>query len=300
MEQYDVIVIGQGYAGLTAAKLAAQRGFRVLNIEQNCMGGLIMNINELDPAPEGAEHVGADVASGLAMANMDSGIEMPTESVTSIAPEGEAWRVRFESGSSHTARHVIVASGAKLRKLGIPGEEEFFGQGVSECADCDGPMFRGMETVVVGGGDSALQEAAALAEHASKVTMIMRGSGPRARQSFRDRVAGNPKITQLFQTEVTAIAGTPGKGVERVQLRSADGKISSLQTGGVFIFIGLEPNTSFVPAEIERDETGALKAGTDCSTGAKGLWVIGAARSGFGGLLTDAHEDATRTVAALR
>lgn len=300
MDEYDVIVVGQGYAGLTAAKLAAARGFRVLNIEQSCMGGLIMNINELYPAPEGADHVGSELASGLAMANMDAGIDMPTESVTSVERAGNVWLVSADSGSTYKGRHVIVASGAKLRKLGVPGEEEFFGRGVSECADCDGPMFRGMETVVVGGGDSAFQEAAALAEHASRVTVIMRGSAPRARQEFIDRVAANPKIVQVFQTEVAAIEGPPGGGVEAVQLRSADRSESRLATKGVFIFIGLEPNTQFVPASVEKDEIGALNANPNGRTNAESLWVVGAARSGFGGLLTDADEDAQRTANALQ
>jgi thioredoxin reductase (NADPH) len=300
MELYDVIVIGQGYAGLRAAKLAAERGLSVLNFEKYCMGGLIMTINELDPAPADAERIGSELTANLSINNMDAGIGMPTEEVTSMDRSADdTWQVNTNV-DAYKARHVIIASGAKLRKLGVVGEEEFFGQGVSECADCDGPLFRGLETVIVGGGDSAFQEAAALVTFASKVTMVIRGKSPRARQDLISRVQSNPKIVQIFETELTAIEGVSGKGVEKVQLRHlATGSETSMPTSGVFIFIGLAPNTAFAPSNIERDATAALKTTADCSTTEKGVWVVGAARSAFGGLLTDAEQDACSVVEAI-
>ena len=299
MDNFDVIVVGQGYAGLTAARLANERGLRTANFEAQLFGGLIINLNELDPVPEGAEHSGAELASNLAMSNMDKGVETVSEAVTAIerAANGR-WTVRTDSGS-HSARHVVIASGARLRKLGIPGEAEFFGQGVSECADCDGPMFSDMETVVVGGGDSAFQEALALCQFASKVTLLMRGSGPRARADLVEQAAANPKLVQLTHTTLVAIEGVPGKGVESVRIQTQGKAEERLPVSGVFVFVGLEPNTGFLPADLARDAAGALVTTEQCATALPGLWAIGAVRSGYGGLLSDAAADAARAVAAM-
>lgn len=299
METFDVIVIGQGYAGLTAARLASERGLRTANFEAQLFGGLIINLNELDPVPEGAEHSGAELASNLAMSNMDKGVETISESVTGIARAAHGtWIVTTDSGS-HAARHVVIASGARLRKLGIPGEAEYFGQGVSECADCDGPMFDGMETVVVGGGDSAFQEALALSQYASKVTVIMRGDGPRARAALVEQAAANPRLVQLTKTQLVAIDGIAGKGVESVRIRTQGKAEETLPASGVFIFVGLVPNSEFLPADLPRDAAGAVVTNADCAAAVPGLWAIGAVRSGYGGLLSDAHLDAQRAIAAM-
>jgi thioredoxin reductase (NADPH) len=212
--------------------------------------------------------------------------------------EDGLWIVKTDS-EDYAARHVIIASGARLRKLDVPGEEEFEGQGVSECADCDGPMYKGMETVVVGGGDSAFQEALALAQYADKVTIIMRGAGPRARAYFRERAAAEPRIVQLTNTRILAIEGAPGKGVEAIRVESDDAGEHAVPCAGVFIFIGLEPNTGFVPSEVSRDAEGALLTSDRCATALDGVWAIGAVRSGFGGMLTDADADVERAFAAL-
>jgi thioredoxin reductase (NADPH) len=299
MDKYDVTVIGQGYAGLTAARLAIKRGLRTANVEGQMMGGLIINVNELDPVPEGAGHAGAELASNIALQNMDDGVVTISDTVTAIERRADGLWVVHSGSETHAARHVIVASGARLRKLGVPGEAEFFGQGVSECADCDGPMFAGMATVIVGGGDSAFQEALALSQYASKVTMIMRGAKPRARAELVERVAVNPKLVQLFNTRLVAIEGVAGQGVSAVRLETTGRGATTLATGGVFVFIGVEPATGFLPAELERDASGALITSTRCATALAKLWAIGAVRSGFGGLLTHAAADAERVVAHL-
>jgi thioredoxin reductase (NADPH) len=299
MERFDVIVIGQGYAGLTAARLAVQRGLRTANFEAVCMGGLILNMNELEPVPEGAEHSGAELASNLAFSNVEKGVAAMSDAVTAVERGDEGlWLVRTDS-ETYAAPHVVVASGARLRKLGVSGEAEFEGQGVSECADCDGPMFEGMETVVVGGGDSAFQEALALSQYASKVTMVMRGKGPRARADLLDRAAADPKLLQLNNSRVIEILGTSGKGVDGVRIETTGEGERTLPCSGVFIFIGLDPNTAFLPADLKRDAAGALITSDQCATAATGLWAIGAVRSGHGGMLTDAAADAERVVAAL-
>jgi thioredoxin reductase (NADPH) len=230
---------------------------------------------------------------------MEQGVVPISDAVEAIERGDDGlWLVRTAK-TAYAAPHVVVASGARLRKLGVPGEDAFFGQGVSECADCDGPMFKDMETVVVGGGDSAFQEALALSQYASKVTLIMHGDGPRARADLLQRAAANPKIVPRVRTEVLAIEGRADKGVEAVRVRTGEGGEETLACAGVFVFIGLEPNTGFAPAEAERDPSGALVVSDDCATNLPGLWAIGAARSGNPGLLIDAAADAERAMTAL-
>jgi len=298
MDKFDAIIIGQGFAGLTAARLAAQRGLRTANFEGEITGGLIININELDPLPAGAEHSGAELASNIAMQNLDNGVESVSDAVTAISRDGASWVVRTANGA-YQARHVVIASGARLRKLNVPGEEEFFGQGVSICADCDGPLFTDQETVVVGGGDSAYQEAVALAQYARKVTLLLRGDGPTARAELVARAVDNPKISLLAGTRVLAVLGEAGKGVTGVRVATAGHGEHTLACTGVFVFVGLEPNGAFLPSEVQRDASGAVAVSSQGATNLPGLWAIGAVRAGFGGLLTDAATDAERVIAAL-
>src|SRR5262245_23976412 len=154
MAAYDLIVIGEGISGLTCANEAARSGLKVATFEANLFGGLVINVNELDGYPPDRETSGADLASGLMEANAGLNIASVQEAVTAVTPANGGFRI-----GGHTARQVVAASGARMKKLGVPGEAEFEGRGVSQCADCDGPMFQNEEVAVVGGGDSALQEA---------------------------------------------------------------------------------------------------------------------------------------------
>lgn len=299
MQRFDVAVIGQGYAGLIAAKLANEKGLRTASFEAVCMGGLILNLNELEPAPGGTNESGAELASELAMANMENGVECISETVLSMTPDKDGlWRITTGE-DSYLTRNIVTASGAKLRKLGIPGEVEYFGKGISECADCDGPLYSGMDTVVVGGGNSAFQEALALTKFAGNVTILMRSDAPTARADLQERAVANPNIKQVFHAQVKEILGQPGKGVSGIRVEIAGDGERILSCQGVFIFIGLEPNTDFVIAAAPRDHVGALITDERGSTGISGLWAIGAVRSGFGGSLDNAAEDAARTIAAI-
>ena len=293
MESYDVIVIGQGFAGLTAAKLCAEKGLRTANFEAEMFGGLIVNINELDPGPGGEHGSGVDLASNLAMANMETGIESVSEPVESIARAGNGLVVN----GNYSAPQVIIATGARHAALGIPGEDEFVGRGVSHCADCDGPMFMGKDAVLVGGGDSACQEALALAQYASKVTMVYRGAALKGRADLVARVNAEAKIAQIANATPVAITGG-SSGVEAVRI-SHGGAEQSIPCAGVFIFAGLTPNSECAPAEVARDAGGALVVDARCATSVPGLWAIGAVRAGYGGTLDDAAADAAAVVAAL-
>jgi thioredoxin reductase (NADPH) len=160
-------------------------------------------------------------------------------------------------------------------------------------------MFKNMETVVVGGGDAAFQEALELSQYASRVSLVLRGPASRARADLVERAAANPKLVQLFNTEVLEIIGEPGQGVNAIRIRTADGGETLHPCEGVFVFIGVEPNVGSAPEGVAKDTDGALVVSEHGETALKGIWAIGAARSGYGGMLTDAAEDARRAVATI-
>ncbi len=292
---FDVIVVGEGIAGLTAAGALAGHGLSTATFEAQLFGGLVLNINELDPAPPGGEAGGAALAADMAQDNADAGVSSIQEPVTSIATDGNGVKVTTSHGH-YQARQVIVASGARLKTLDVPGAAEFAGRGVSQCADCDGPMFQNETVAVVGGGDSALQEAQVLSHYCDKVYLIHRGSAFRAQPRFIAQVTANPKIEPRFGTIVEAVLGE--QMVEKLRIRSgADSE--ELDCAGVFAYIGLEPNTDFLSMTINRDARGFIMTGDTLETSVSGLWAAGAVRSGCGGSLADVIIEATRAADAV-
>ena len=297
---YDVIVIGEGISGLAAAGEAAKAGLKVASLEQQLFGGLVINVNELEPAPEGRPASGAELAAEMMQENGEAGVVSLPETVTAIRDAGDHVEVTTESGT-HTARHVIVASGARLKKLGVPGEGEFEGRGVSQCADCDGPMYQNEDAIVVGGGDSAFQEALVLAQYCRRVVLVHRGDTFRANPHFVEQVKANGKVTMMRKAIVERIAG--GKMVEKVTIKHADGRTEELPCAGVFAYIGLEPNADFLPDTVKRDAAGFVQTNEAFETAAPRISAIGAVRSGFGGTLDRALDEAQRaakSVAARR
>jgi len=292
---FDVIVIGEGIAGLTAAHTLAKQGLSAATFEQQLFGGLVININELDPAPPGGEAGGAAFAAEMTQANADAGVSSIQEPVTAIAAADGGFTITTDGGS-YRARQVIVASGASLKTLDVPGESEFEGRGVSKCADCDGPMFQNETVAVIGGGDSALQEAQVLTHYCGKVYIIHRGTAFSAQQRFIDQIQGNDKIETRFGTTVEAILG--GQMVEKIRINNGAGS-EEIPCAGVFAYIGLAPNTAFVPDGVKRDDSGRLVTNDTLETAVSGLWAVGAVRSGCGGSLEDAMADATSAAEAV-
>ncbi len=289
---FDVIVIGAGVAGLAAAKHVAQKGLRAASVEQLLFGGLVVNINELDGEIEGS---GTDYASNLMMEMSDLGVESLSETVSTIAKNGDKITITTDGGT-HSARALIIASGARLKRLGVPGEAEFEHRGVSQCADCDGPMYKDEEVVVVGGGDSALQEALVLAHFCKKVHLVHRDAKFSARQALIDAVAAQPVIQPIWNSTVEAIEGA--EMLNKVRVKSADGKTTDIAAVGFFAYVGLEPNIEFVPAEIKREANGRLVTDAALQTSMAGVFAAGVVRAGCGGMLADALADGEKAGAA--
>jgi thioredoxin reductase (NADPH) len=292
-KSYDVIVIGEGVSGLACAGHARRAGLSVATFESNLFGGLVLNVNELDGYP-GSES-GTLLASELMQANSDAGVASIQEEVTAVSSAGGGFEIA--AGGVYGARQVVIAAGARLKKLGVPGEREFEGRGVSSCADCDAPMFQNEEVVVVGGGDSALQEALVLAKFCSRVHIVHRGDRLRAQKHLAERADADPRISFMWKTTVEAVLGA--KMVEKVRVRR-NGSTEEIAAAGVFAYVGLEPNAACAPSGSRRDGHGHLVTNDAFETSIPGVWAIGAVRAGYSGLLRDAVSEARRVAEAVR
>lgn len=247
---YDVIIIGGGPAGLTAGLYAGRAGLSTLILEGEVPGGQMATSDEIENYPGVPSINGAELASIMREQAEKFGARMEMAEVESLDLEGEVKRIKTD-GETYLGRTVIIASGARPRELGVPGERRFRGRGVSYCATCDGAFFREREIAVVGGGDSAVQEAIFLTRFARKVTLIHRRNELRAVKTLQDKAFRNSKIEFLWDSVVKEIQG--GDRVEGLAVRNVQtGKMRVIPADGVFIYIGVQPNSTFLPDSIDQ------------------------------------------------
>jgi thioredoxin reductase (NADPH) len=254
-EPFDVVVVGGGIAGLTAALTSARLGRRTLVLTGDVAGGQLLSIEKVEGFPGFPDGVpGYDLCPMVQEQASSAGAEFMMTSVEHIAAQNGNWHLATGEGEV-AARAAIIATGSKLKKLEIPGEEHLAGKGVSHCASCDAPLMRGRIVAVIGGGDSAMQEALTLAESVSKVIMLCRGAELKGQQIYRDRVSAHQKIDIRFGVVVTEILGEDVVSAVRTK-NSIDGVSSDMEVAAVFPYVGLEPNTDFLVGVLRVDPNG--------------------------------------------
>lgn len=277
---YDLVIIGAGPAGCTAGMYAGRARLKVIVVEQISPGGQLLNYSRVENYPGFPEGIDTFELVDRFTKHMDLfGAERISAIVESIeSPKEKIKKVVTSAGPIET-RAIIIASGATPKKLDIPGEKEFTGKGVSYCAVCDGPFFRDQDVAVVGGGDSALEEALYLTRFASRVFLVHRRDQFRATQILQDRVLENRKITTIMNTVVSEIKGGAG-GVETINLYNRTShETSELPVKGIFIFIGLEPNVAFLPKDLKLDDKGFIITDENMQTSIEGIFAAGDVRS---------------------
>lgn len=274
---YDLIIVGGGTAGLTAALYAVRGGLEVLLLEGEAPGGQIVPSPMVDNYPALSEVSGAEYAQRLLAQVKSAGgghFAIKYQRVLELLPIGDIKTVRTVK-AEYRARTVIWAVGVKPRRLNVVGEEKLLGRGVSFCATCDGPLYRGREVAVVGGGNTALEEALFLADICERVHLLHRREDFRAEQALQDRVAANAKIVSHMSTEVASIEGESGEIVLNLHSAEQDGKLT---VAGVFLAVGKLPSNELMLPYVRLDEQGYLQVGEDCLTEVSGLFAAGDCR----------------------
>jgi thioredoxin reductase (NADPH) len=300
VSEYDLVVVGAGLAGLTAGMYAARFGLKTLVLEQMAAGGQILNIEKIEnfpgfPQPQGIS--GFDLGPLVQEQAEAAGAEFAMYTATGLEVAGDE-RIVHCDGADFSARAVIIAAGSSFRSSGIPGETDFVGRGVSHCASCDAPFFVGKEVCVIGGGDSALDEAAVLAQQVGRVLLVHRGAAFRAQQIAVERVSSLANVEVAFNTHVLAIEGDGS--VSRVRLRG-DGSEQVREVSGVFIFVGLEPNTQFLSGVVALDGGGHVVVDERLQSSVSGVFAAGDLRQhSVRQLVAAAGDGATAAVNAFR
>jgi thioredoxin reductase (NADPH) len=279
MKGYDLIIAGAGPAGLTAGVYAARAKLEVVLYEKMLPGGQAATTDLVENYPGFPKGIsGSELMAQMAEQAEKFGLNVESKSVENISRQGDLCLVKTEDGEEHPSKTVIVATGAEPKSLGVPGEAEFKGRGVSYCATCDGPLYQGKKVAVVGGGDSAVEEALFLTRFAEKVYLIHRRDKLRATQLLQNRTFENKKIEFVWDSVVTEIGG--GKSLESVVTEDVKTeKISELGIDGLFVYIGTIPNSDLFEEDIKRDKRGFVITDQDMATSIEGVFAAGDVRS---------------------
>lgn len=271
---FEVIIIGGGPAGLTAGMYASRAGLNTLLIEKGVFGGQITNAEHVENFPGFPQGISGIELGDLMREQAEKyNLKIESDEVTGIEIQGNDKAIKTTS-QTYITKALILAGGSNRKKLGVPGENTFVGKGVSYCATCDSAFFRDMPVVVVGGGDAALTEALHLSKLASSVTVIHRRHELRATRILQERAFTDTKIRFLWSTTIAAIEGGPT--VKQVKLENVQtGRISHLETAGVFISVGFEPATELVKNILTLDEIGHVVTNEKMETSVPGIYAAG-------------------------
>ena len=277
---YDLAIIGSGTAGLTAAIYSARADLATLVLVGEAFGGQIATTNDVENYPGFDDGItGPELTERMRKQAARFGAEFQMDTIADIDTNGPPFTLTGRS-ADYQARSVVVATGASPKLLGVPGELELWGRGVSYCATCDGAFFRGEHVAVVGGGDSALQEALFLTRFGSKISIIHRRDQLRAGVYLTNRANENDKIEFVWDTVVEEINGK--NGVEGLRIRNVKtGDVSSLAAGGVFVYIGHRPNTDIFKNKLDMDHEGYLVADRRTHSNVEGIFIAGEVQDNY-------------------
>lgn len=276
-DRTEILIVGAGPAGLTAGIYAARSGHSVLIAEKGLPGGQVAMTPEVENYPGFAEPVVAmELAQAMEQQARRHGCAIETLDVTRLGKTGTGFELET-NGGTRLAAAVIIASGVKPRELGVPGEKELRGRGVSYCAICDGPLFKAKEVAVVGGGDSALDEALYLAGICSKVHLIHRRDEFRGSEIAQKRVRDKKNINLILSSIVTAVTGQAR--LDSIEITSRkDGSKTVLPVSGLFIYVGSDPNTAWCKGIVDVDENGFVKTDARLAASVPGVFACGDVR----------------------
>lgn len=276
---YDMIIIGGGPAGLTAGLYAGRGRFKTLLLEKLITGGQVMTTDHIDNYPGFPDGIsGFELSQRMRDQAERFGVEIKSAEVTALKPGKPYHTVVLEGGEEVVGRVIIITSGAQPRRAGFPGEAEFTGKGVGYCATCDGALYRDETIAVVGGGDTALEDAVFLTRFAAKVYLIHRRDRFRGARAYQEKVFANDKIQVIWDTVVTEIKGD--KAVSGIRLKNVKtGQESELAVTGVFVFVGIQPNTGWLDRGLlDLDEFGFIKTDDKMATNIPGIFAAGDVR----------------------
>lgn len=298
---YDIIIVGGGPAGLTAAIYALRAGKSVLVIEKNGFGGQIAFSPKVENIPGTRTISGAEYADKLTDHAMDLGAEVELEKVVSVERSGDIFTVSTEEGNVYQAKAVILAVGVKHRTLGLPGEEELIGNGISFCAVCDGAFYTGQKVAMIGGGNSALQEALLLAEVCEKVTIVQNLAFLTGEKKLSDALSEKPNVEILYSTVVSQYLTQDGQ-MKGLRLHNEEtGAESEIAVDGTFLAVGLMPENDAFAHLAKLNDWGYFDSGESCATQTPGLFVAGDCRSKtIRQVVTAAGDGAIAAMAACR
>ena len=298
---YDIIIVGGGPAGLTAAIYGLRAGKSVLVIEKNSFGGQIAFSPKVENIPGTRSVSGAEFADKLTDHAMDLGAEVELEKVISVEKTGDHFTVSTEEGSQFTGLSVILAVGVKHRTLGLPGEEDLIGNGISFCAVCDGAFYTGQEVAMIGGGNSALQEALLLSEVCKKVTIVQNLAFLTGEKKLADALAEKSNVEIIYSTVVSEYVAEDGQ-LKGIKLHNdATGENSEISVDGVFLAVGLQPENENFADLTDLNSWGYFDSDESCTTKTPGVFVAGDCRSKtIRQVVTAAGDGAIAAMAACR